>query len=262
LEPEVPRPHSCNSSNGLAGPPSPRRAPKLVTRQERVGMMVCNRSPASPRRFAPNDLTADVPAGLRPVRVSKVPGRAFACRRGLTVGHSGAIVELGKKAAGGPGLSGSQVIKRRAELHAAAFASTIQELRSAGFASRRALADELNRRGIPTARGGRWHYTTVVRMLMYLGMATSGNGMVNNGKANKQAADVRAEALRSTILELRTAGFLSNKAITRELNERGIATAKGGKWQPAGVSRVLHRLERLEPSSRTGLSPASDAEPK
>ena len=40
--------HSCNSSNGLAGPPSPRRAPKLVTRQERLGMMVCNQSPASP----------------------------------------------------------------------------------------------------------------------------------------------------------------------------------------------------------------------
>jgi hypothetical protein len=33
---------------------------------------------ASPRRFAPNDLTADVPAGQRPVRV-QVPGRAFVC---------------------------------------------------------------------------------------------------------------------------------------------------------------------------------------
>jgi hypothetical protein len=86
--------------------------------------------------------------------------------------------------------------------------------------------------------------------------------MVNNGKANKQAADVRTEALRSTILELRKAGIVSNKAIARELDERGIATARGGKWRPVGVSRLLHRLERLEPSSRTGLSPASDAEPK
>jgi hypothetical protein len=172
------------------------------------------------------------------------------------------MVEQGKKAAGRSGLSGSQVLKRRAELHAAVFASTIQMLRSAGFVSRRALADELNRRGIPTARGGRWHYTTVVRTLTHLGLATSGNGMVNNGKVNKQAADVRAEALRSTILELRTAGFLFNKAIARELNVRGIATAKGGKWRAVGVSRLLHRLERLEPSSRTGLTPASDAEPK
>jgi ribosomal protein S19E (S16A) len=167
------------------------------------------------------------------------------------------MVEQGKKAAGGPGSSGSQVIKRRAALHAAAFVSTIQELRSAGFVSRRALADELNRRGMPTARGGRWHYTTVVRTLTHLGLVTSGNGMVNNGKANKQAADARAEALRSTILELRKAGFVSTKAVARELNERGIATAKGGKWRPVGVSRLLHRLERLEPSSRTHPRPGS-----
>jgi hypothetical protein len=164
------------------------------------------------------------------------------------------MVEPGKKVAGGSRLPGSQVIKRRAELHAAGYASTIQELRSAGFLSRRALADELNRRRTPTARGGKWHYTTVVRVLMYLGLATSGNGTVNHGKANKQAADIRAEVLRSTILELRTAGVLSITAIARELNERGIATAKGGKWRATGVSRLLHRLERLEPSSPTGLS--------
>ena len=181
-------------------------------------------------------------------------GHKTVTRPALTVGHSGAMVEQGKKAAEGPGLSGSQVIKRRAELHAASFASTIQELRSAGFESRRALADKLNQRGIPTARGGRWHYTTVVRTLTHLGLATSGNGMVNNGKANKQAADVRAEALRSTILELRTAGFLSNKAIARELNERGIATAKGGKWRLTGVSRLLHRLERLDRSSNSHIA--------
>jgi hypothetical protein len=155
-------------------------------------------------------------------------------------------VELGKKAPGGSGLSGSQVIKRRAELHAAAFASTIQELRSAGFVSRRTLADELNRRGIPAARGGRWHYTTVVRVLTHSGLATSGNGMVNNGKASKQAADVRAEALRSTILEFRTAGFVSNKAAARELNARGIPTARGGKWYLTMVTRLLQRLERLD----------------
>jgi hypothetical protein len=63
LWPQGRQAHSCNSSNSLAGPPSPRRAPKLVTRQERLGMMVCNRSPRFPRSCAPIDLTADVPAG-------------------------------------------------------------------------------------------------------------------------------------------------------------------------------------------------------
>ena len=101
----------------------------------------------------------------------------------------------------------------------------------------------------------------LVRVLMYLGLATSGNGMVNNGQANKQAADVRAEALRSTIRKLRKSGFASMSAIARELNKRGTVTARGGKWRPAGVSQLLHRLQRLEPSSRNGLSP-SDAEPK
>jgi hypothetical protein len=90
---------------------------------------------------------------------------------------------------------------------------------------------------------------------MYLGLATSGNGMVNNGKANKQAADRRAEALRPTILELRTAGVLSNKAVARELNERGIATARGGKWNGRSVTRLLRRLEeRLEPHPRTAVA--------
>ena len=159
------------------------------------------------------------------------------------------MVEPGKKAAGGPGLSGSQVIKRRAELHAAACASTIQELRSAGFVSRRALAQELNRRGTPTALGGKWHYTTVVRMLTRLGLPTWGAGArVNNGQAKKLAADARAEALAPTIANIQSAGFVSINAITRELREREIPTPKGGKWHPTSVKRLL---QRLEASSRT-----------
>jgi len=155
-------------------------------------------------------------------------------------------------------IHGALANKRAANSRASALVPTIRELRAAGFISRRALADELNRRRTPTARGGRWHYTTVVRVLMYLGLATPGNGMVNNGKANKQAADMRAEALRSTILELRTAGVLSNKAVARELNERGIATAKGGKWRLTGVSRLLHRLERLDRSSNSHIAARAD----
>jgi hypothetical protein len=157
------------------------------------------------------------------------------------------MVEQGKKAAGGPGLSGSQVIKRRAELHAAAFASTIQELRSAGFVSRRALAAELNRRKTPTARGGHWHYTTVVRMLTRLGLLTSGKGgRINSGQASKQAADARAKSLASTVRALQAKGVISFGAIARELNWRKIPTPLGGKWHPPSVRRLLERLERLE----------------
>jgi hypothetical protein len=68
-------------------------------------------------------------------------------------------------------------------------ASTIRELRAAGFISRQAMADELNRRKIPTARGGRWQYTTVLRMLTRLGLRISGKGgRINNGQESKRAA--------------------------------------------------------------------------
>jgi Recombinase len=132
-------------------------------------------------------------------------------------------------------------------------ASTIRELMAAGFVSQRELADELNRRGIPTAHAGSWHRTTVARMLPRLGLITSGNR--NIGRTNKQAADARAKALASTIRALRARGLVSLGAIARELNEGEIPVARGGKWHRTSVSRLLHRLERLEPSSRTAVDP-------
>jgi hypothetical protein len=88
-------------------------------------------------------------------------------------------------------------------------------------------------------------------MLTRLGLITLGKGRINNGLAIKHAADARAKALGSTIRELRTAGFVSTKTIARALKEREIPTAQGSKWHPTSVDRLLHRLERLEPSART-----------
>lgn len=45
---------------------------------------------------------------------------------------------------------------------------TIQALRDEGFQSIRALTDELNRRAVPTANGGRWHVPTVHKLLSRL----------------------------------------------------------------------------------------------
>lgn len=42
--------------------------------------------------------------------------------------------------------------------------ATVRELRAAGLSIRR-IADEMNRRGIPAQEGGRWHPTTVQRLL-------------------------------------------------------------------------------------------------
>jgi Recombinase len=149
----------------------------------------------------------------------------------------------GKTSSRWRGIRGAVAGKRAAEARARALASTLRELRAAGFISRRALADELNRRGIPTSRGGSWHYTTIVRMLTRLGLLTSGKGgRINNGLASKQGANARAKALASTIRALQAKGLVSFSAIARELNEQEIPTALGGKWHPASVSRLLHRL--------------------
>jgi hypothetical protein len=141
--------------------------------------------------------------------------------------------------------------KRAADSRARALVSTIRELWAAGFVSRRALADELNRRAIPTARGGRWHYTTVVRMLTRLGLKTHGNPMINNGQALKQAADVRAKVLAPIIRAFKGKGLVSFSAIARELNEREIPTARRGRWHPSSVSRLLQRLKKLQHPSNS-----------
>ncbi len=144
---------------------------------------------------------------------------------------------------------GALAVNRAADARALALLPTIRELMAAGFVSQRGLANELNRRGILGVAGGRWHRNTVARMLTSLGLLTSGKGGVNNGLAGKRVADVRAEALGPTIRKLRKAGFVSIHAIARELNERGIPAARGGKWHLTTVTRLLERLERLELSS-------------
>ena len=158
---------------------------------------------------------------------------------------------------------GALALKQAAGSRAHALASTIRKLIADGFASQDALAVELNRRGVPTARGGSWHRTSVERMLTRLGLITRGIGArINNGQAKKHAADMRANALAPTIAKLRRAGFVSIRAIARELSKQEILTAQGGKWHPSSVRRLLQRQKRLEASSRTGVASDEDAEPK
>jgi hypothetical protein len=120
---------------------------------------------------------------------------------------------------------------------------------AAGFVSQPALANELNRRETPTRLGGKWHPTTVARVLARLGLVT--NGRINNGLAHKRAAEVRARALAPTIRKLRRAGIVSSRALARELNEREIPTARDGKWDKSTVTRLLERLDRLDRVSRS-----------
>jgi hypothetical protein len=69
--------------------------------------------------------------------------------------------------------------------------------------------------------------TTVVRVLVRLGLLTSGKGgRINNGQASKQSADARAKNPALTIRALQAKGLVSFSAIARELNARTEAGAK------------------------------------
>lgn len=127
----------------------------------------------------------------------------------------------------------------------ATFALTVRELTAAGFASRYTIADELNRRKVPTQRGGHWHYTSVVRMLTRLGMDKPAYGEPGAGGANRRAALVRAQAMVPIIRQLQSSGIVAIRATARELNARGIPAARGGKWHPSSVERLLRRLTRV-----------------
>ena len=155
-------------------------------------------------------------------------------------GHDGSMERVGEEIAS----RNSASADRRPTAHALALLPTIRTLMAAGFISQRALAKELNRRRIPTTLAGKWHRTTVTRVLARLGLIT--NGRTNIGRSQARAADLRAKALASTIRKLRKAGFVSASAIARELNAREIPTTRGSKWPPTTVKRLLQRLERLD----------------
>ena len=51
--------------------------------------------------------------------------------------------------------------RRRADEFAAQMAPTVAQIKAEGYTTIESIRDELNRRDVPTARGGRWHQATV-----------------------------------------------------------------------------------------------------
>lgn len=150
------------------------------------------------------------------------------------------------------------VVKKRRSV-AAAFASAVRDLQANGITARRAIADELNRRGVPTERNGRWHYTTVVRMMTRLGMVKPASGAAGAGAASRRASQVRARTLAPLIRQLQSAGTVTPKALAMELNARGIRAPRGGKWHATTVGRLLGRLPRPGADPKPRVLPAKAA---
>jgi DNA invertase Pin-like site-specific DNA recombinase len=62
------------------------------------------------------------------------------------------------------------------------------------------------------------------------------------GRAKRTVlAGERAADLRPAIAKLQAAGAFSLRQLAAGLNERGIPTARGGKWSAVQVKRVLER---------------------
>ena len=66
------------------------------------------------------------------------------------------------------------------------------------------------------------------------------------GAATIQArANAFARSLAGTIAALEREGITSSTAMAKALNERGVATARGGRWGGQTVMDLLRRLKRL-----------------
>jgi hypothetical protein len=63
---------------------------------------------------------------------------------------------------------GALANKRAADQYARMTAPIIRRLRASGIVSQRCLADALNQHHVATARGGKWHRTSVKRLLARL----------------------------------------------------------------------------------------------
>lgn len=107
---------------------------------------------------------AELEAGLISERTKAALAAAKA--RGVKLGNpNGARALKGKQVGNKQAVA---AVKARANDRASNLASIVEDLRTKGVTSVRAVAEELNAQGILTPRGGRWHATSAARLLTRL----------------------------------------------------------------------------------------------
>ena len=90
--------------------------------------------------------------------------------RGVRLGNPNGAEALRRAGKGGAALR--VVVSANAARHAADLAEVIVDLRGAGHVTLRAMASELNCRGMLTRRGGAWQVSNVRNLLVRLGIQT------------------------------------------------------------------------------------------
>jgi DNA invertase Pin-like site-specific DNA recombinase len=88
---------------------------------------------------------------------------AVARARGVKLGNPNGAAALRRAGKGGAALRAA--VSANADAHARDLAPVIADIRAGGATSLRAIAGELNARGMQTRRGGRWHVSTVGNLL-------------------------------------------------------------------------------------------------
>jgi hypothetical protein len=101
-------------------------------------------------------------ASRTPLACSSSPGPALGIRVRL-VGNTAGRREA--RRAEGEAQAAVAAIAARADKHAASVLPIVREVQKAGARALREIADALNARGVPRARGGRWFPTSVSNVL-------------------------------------------------------------------------------------------------
>ena len=65
----------------------------------------------------------------------------------------------------------------------------------------------------------------------------------SGGEAGKAEAERFAGTVLPIIRQAKKAGASTLQQIADALNDRGVATARGGKWYPSNVKNILDRAE-------------------
>ena len=64
-------------------------------------------------------------------------------------------------------------------------------------------------------------------------------------RQNREAADTHARKIAPKVRTIRREGYRTVRALTAELNARGVPTLRGGRWHIASTQNMLKRLEAL-----------------
>ncbi|MGP6090070.1 recombinase-like helix-turn-helix domain-containing protein [Antarctobacter jejuensis] len=115
-----------------------------------------------------NDLTIGIMALVAQQEREAISRRtkealAAAKARGVKLGNPNGAAALIRAGKGGTALQ--ETVRCNADAFAEDLRDVVTAIRAEGYTTLRALAEQLNARGIRTRRGGRWHVSTVRNLL-------------------------------------------------------------------------------------------------